>query len=103
VDEHTARYQKRGESELNWDAYKALLTEHYDVMASEGYDWWTLRIAVPKNARPQALLAPFEDARGYDDLGIDVRGGVPVVPDHPHLLNPRGGDVDQLLQRTTSG
>jgi hypothetical protein len=72
VDEHTARYQKWGESELSWDAYKALLTEHYDVMASESYDWWTLMIAVPKTAATSALLAPFRDARGYDDLGVEV-------------------------------
>src|SRR3954453_7454275 len=48
VDERSARYQKWGESELRWGAYKALLTEPYDVMASESYDWWTLMIAVPK-------------------------------------------------------
>jgi hypothetical protein len=72
VDEHTARYHKWGERELSWDTYKALLTEHYDVMASESYDWWTLMIAVPKTADMQSLLAPFQDARGYDDLGIDV-------------------------------
>src|SRR5262245_44459181 len=72
VDEHTARYQKWGESELSWDAHKALLSEHYDVMASESYDWWTLMIAVPKTPEMQTLLAPFRDARGYDDLGVDV-------------------------------
>src|SRR6516165_8809549 len=72
VDEHSARYHKWGESELSWDAYKALLSEHYDVMASESYDWWTLLIAVPKTPQMQALLAPFEDARGDDDLGVEV-------------------------------
>src|SRR5262249_30848123 len=68
----TASYQKWGESELSWDAYKALLSEHYDVMASESYDWWTLMMAVPKTKETQALLAPFRDARGYDDLGVEV-------------------------------
>jgi hypothetical protein len=72
VDERTARYQKWGESELSWDAYKALLTEHYDVMASESYDWWNLMIAVPKTAEMRSVLAPFEDARGDDDLGVEV-------------------------------
>lgn len=72
VDERTARYQKWGESELSRDAYKTLLGEHYDVMASESYDWWTLRIAIPKTSEMQTLLAPFQDARGYDDLGIEV-------------------------------
>ncbi len=42
VDEQFARYQKWGESELSSDAYRALLGEHYDVMASESYDSWTL-------------------------------------------------------------
>ncbi len=36
VDEQTVRYQKWGESELNGEAYKTLLGEYYDVMASEG-------------------------------------------------------------------
>src|SRR5438046_3157288 len=61
VDEHTARYQKWGESELSSDAYKALLGEHYDVMASESYDTWTLRVAVPKTPQTESLLAPFHD------------------------------------------
>src|SRR5205823_4258431 len=72
VDEHTARYQKWGESDLSHEAYKALLSKHYDVMASESYDWWTLMIAVPKTPETEALLAPFHDARGYDDQGVEV-------------------------------
>src|SRR5260370_27608986 len=35
VDERFARYQKWGESELSDNAYRELLGEHYDVMASE--------------------------------------------------------------------
>jgi hypothetical protein len=72
VDERTARYQKWGESDLSSDAYKALLTEHYDVMVSESYDWWTLMIAVPKTPALEALLRPFQDARGYNDQGVEV-------------------------------
>lgn len=72
VDESTARYQKWGESELNSEAYKVLLGEHYDVMASESYDWWTLMIAVPHSSGMEALLAPYREARGYDDLGVEV-------------------------------
>jgi hypothetical protein len=72
VDEHSVFYHKWGDYELAGEAYKALLGEHYDVMASESYDWWTLMIAVPKTPQMQALLAPFADARGYDDLGVDV-------------------------------
>lgn len=95
VDEHTVRYLKWGESELSGNAYEALLGQHYDVMASESYDWWTLIIAVPKTPQTDALLAPFQDARGYDDQGVEVEdygrrlairiycmfdGGGPVFP-----------------------
>ena len=72
VHDRTVRYQKWGESDLNSHAYKALLGEHYDVMVSESYDWWTLMIALPKTPQTQALLAPFTDARGYDDQGVEV-------------------------------
>jgi len=71
VDNRTARYQKWG-GDLNSSAYEALLGEHYDVMASESYDSWSLMIAVPKTPPMKDLLAPFADARGYDDQGIDV-------------------------------
>jgi hypothetical protein len=72
VHDRTVRYHKWGESELNSQAYKALLGAHYDVMASESYDWWTLIIALPKTPQTQTLLAPFTDARGYDDQGVEV-------------------------------
>ncbi|MBX6316649.1 MAG: hypothetical protein IRY99_27610 [Isosphaeraceae bacterium] len=41
-------------------------------MVSESYDWWTLMIAVSKTPQIEAALAPFHDARGYDDQGVDV-------------------------------
>lgn len=72
VDAKRARYLKWRESELSPNAYRELLGAHYDVMASESYDWWTLYIAVPKSAETEALLTPFRDARGYDDLGVTV-------------------------------
>lgn len=72
VDERSARYLKWGESDLQLGAYKALLGEHFDVMASESYDWWTLMIAVPKTPATIAILKPFHDARGYDNQGVDV-------------------------------
>jgi hypothetical protein len=93
VDEHSARYQKWGESELNWDAYKALLAEHYDVMASESYDWWTLMMAVPKTPQTQALLAPFEDARGYNDLGVEVEDYGPRLAISVHCMFDYGGSL----------
>src|SRR5262249_27273051 len=42
-------------------------------MAEESYDWWTLMITVPKTKEMHATLAPFTDARGYNDQGVDVR------------------------------
>jgi hypothetical protein len=73
VDDRYASYQKWGESELDWNAYPTLLGEHYDVMASESYDWWTLMIAVPRTPALAALLEPYRDARGGDDLGVEVQ------------------------------
>jgi hypothetical protein len=61
VDEQFARYQKWGDSSLSSEAFPALLGEHYDVMASESYDSWTLMIAVPKTPEMAALLRPFHD------------------------------------------
>jgi hypothetical protein len=72
VEDQKVRYHKWGESSLSYEAYKALLSEHYDVMVSESYDWWTLMIALPKTPQTTALLAPFTDARGYDDQGVEV-------------------------------
>jgi hypothetical protein len=57
VDDRTARYLKWGESSINPEAYKTLLGEYYDVMASESYGWWTLMITVPNTPEMKALLA----------------------------------------------
>ena len=70
VDECYARYVKWGESELDPEAFGALLDEHYDVMAEESYGWWTLMIAVPKTPELKAALAGFDDALGDNDLGV---------------------------------
>ena len=72
VDDQFARYQKWGESELAGDAYRALLGEHYDVMASESYDSWTLMIAVPKTAKMGKLLQPFHDLDDGEFTRLDV-------------------------------
>jgi hypothetical protein len=72
VDEQYARYVKWGERELDPEAFPALLDEHYDVMVEESYGWWTLMIAVPKTPEMKEALAEFVDARGDNDLGVDV-------------------------------
>ena len=41
-------------------------------MVEESYGWWTLMIAVPKTRMMQEALAEFDDARGDNDLGVDV-------------------------------
>jgi len=73
VDKRYARYLKWGESSLSSTAYEALMNEHYDVMAEESYGWWTMMIAVPKNPEMKALLAPFADARGDNDQGVELQ------------------------------
>ena len=72
VDKHSVRYQKWGDSDLSFGAYKALMAEHYDVMVSESYDWWTFIIAVPNSDTTKTLAKQFADARGGDDMGVDV-------------------------------
>ncbi len=72
VDEQYARYQKWGDYELSSEAYQALLGEHYDVMASESYDSWTLMIAVPKTPQMQQLLRPFHDLDDGEFVRLDV-------------------------------
>jgi len=72
VDQRSVKYVKWGGGDLAFGAHEKLLGKHYDVMVSESYDWWTLKIAVPKTAEMKRLLQPFHDARGYDDLGVDV-------------------------------
>jgi hypothetical protein len=67
-----ARYQKWGESSLSDEAYPALLGQHYDVMASESYDSWTLMIAVPKTAQLEELLRPFHDLDDGEFVRLDV-------------------------------
>jgi hypothetical protein len=73
VDEQYARYTKWGERELDPEAFEALLDEHYDVMVEESYGWWTLMIAVSKTPEMKGALAAFRDARGDNDLGLDIQ------------------------------
>ena len=72
VSKRSVRYHEVGRYSLSENAYKALLSEHYDVMVSESYDWWTFMIAVPQTAKTKPLPTRYSDARGYDDLGVDV-------------------------------
>jgi hypothetical protein len=72
VNKRSVRYHKWGDYTLSESAYKALLSDHYDVMVSESYDWWTFMIAVPQTANTKPLPTRYSDARGYDDLGVDV-------------------------------
>ena|ERR1043165_9960981 len=72
VDGQFARYQKWGESELSDEAYKALLGQHYDVMASESYDSWKLMIAVPKTKDREELLEVFHDIDDGEFVRLDV-------------------------------
>lgn len=72
VDEQFARYLKWGESELSGDAFPALLDEHYDVMASESYERWTLMIAVPRAPEMEQWLLPFHDLDDGEFTRLDV-------------------------------
>ena len=51
--------------------WENLMTQYYDVMYCENYDWWTLAMAY--NAAPghYESLVPFEFS-GTDDLGVRI-------------------------------
>jgi len=110
VSDRFARYQKWGDSELSDIAYKALLSKHYDVMVSESYDWWAFMIAVPKIPALKAALAKFRDARGGDDLGVDIenygsRIGISIYcrlsVDGPAFDFSEDGVFEPLVRRLT--
>lgn len=51
--------------------WESLMSQYYDVMVSESYDWWTFAIAF--NAPPEQREAVAQYAfRGTDDLGVDI-------------------------------
>jgi hypothetical protein len=72
VDEQFARYVKWGDTNLSTEAFPALLGEHYDVMASESYDSWTLMIAVPKTPQTTHVLQPFHGLDDGEFIRLDV-------------------------------
>ncbi len=48
-----------------------LMQDHYDVMYSESYDWWTLVMAFPAADEERAELAGYEFS-GDEGLGVQV-------------------------------
>src|SRR5262245_15178343 len=72
VEDRFARYEKWGESSLSGEAFPALLGGHYDVMASESYDSWTLMMSLPKTAQITRALAPFHDLDDGEFTRVDV-------------------------------
>ena len=51
--------------------WEPLMSEHYDVMYSESYDWWTLAMAFDAPEEQQKEIARYE-FYGVDDLGVRV-------------------------------
>lgn len=51
--------------------WEALMRDHYDVMWSESYDWWTLAMAFNASKDQQEEIAKYE-FYGADDLGVRV-------------------------------
>lgn len=73
VGTHTAGYTYNVEGyDLPQGAENKLLAGPFEVMVSESYDWWTLVFAVPYSDESLHRLAPFEEAVGPDDTGIQV-------------------------------
>ena len=49
-----------------------LMKEHFDIMYSESYDWWTFAVAFPVKTKEQrAELAEYEFS-GLEDLGVMI-------------------------------
>ena len=51
--------------------WEALMREHYDVMYSESYGWWTFAMAFDAPKEQQEALMQYEFSDG-DDLGVSV-------------------------------
>ena len=51
--------------------WEPLLRDHYDVMYSESYDWWTLALAFNADEKRQQEIADYA-FEGADDLGVGV-------------------------------
>lgn len=51
--------------------WEKLMTQYYDVMYSEEYDWWTLAMAFNADDRQHQTLRAYE-FDGTDDLGVRV-------------------------------
>ncbi|MAF10221.1 hypothetical protein CMK11_07205 [Candidatus Poribacteria bacterium] len=50
----------------------ALMAEHYDVMYSESYDWWTLSVAFPTTDHDLVETIRAYAFQGVEELGVDV-------------------------------
>ena len=51
--------------------WEALMRDHYDVMYSESYDWWTFAMAFDAPKAEQEALGQYEFA-GVDELGVSI-------------------------------
>jgi hypothetical protein len=106
VDEKFAAYQTWGGYELSSNAYRALMGAHYDVMAAESYESWTLMMAVPKTAQMEKLLRPFRDLDDGEFIRLDVhdygkRLAVEVYCEFDYdgpLFDGRGDTLEDLVE-----
>ncbi|MBU0493172.1 MAG: hypothetical protein KKA73_05410 [Chloroflexi bacterium] len=51
-----------------------LLASGYDVMVSESYDWWTVRLALPHDPDLQARLEPYQCESDGNGFAVDAVG-----------------------------
>ena len=51
--------------------WEKLMQQHYDVMYSESYDWWTLAMAFDAPKKQQEVISRYEFT-GADDLGVYI-------------------------------
>ncbi len=67
-----ARFQYHGDwAELPYGAEEVLLTDYYDILVNESYDWWHFTLAFDHKEELFSKLSRYE-CEGPDDTGIVV-------------------------------
>lgn len=75
--------------------WEKLMQQHYDVMYSESYDWWTLAMAYDASKKQRDAIARYDFA-GTDDLGvyIAIHGDRVIVTVHCRANNDILYDIE---------
>lgn len=73
---HLTFHYKGDWSNIPYDWPDQLLTLGYDILVSESYDWWTVRLSLPHDPDLAERLQPYEcesDGNGFNVQEVDQR------------------------------